>query len=80
MLVLSRKTNEKIVVPEYGLTITVVAIQNNKVRLGITAPPQTEVHREEIWQRICERRQYARADWALDRSDLVRDENGTRSR
>jgi carbon storage regulator len=52
MLVLSRKVGERIVVPEYRLTITIVAIEGNKVRLGISAPPEVTVHREEVWRRI----------------------------
>ncbi len=51
MLVLSRKIGEKVVVPDCGLTITVLAVQGHRVRLGITAPPETTVHREEVWRR-----------------------------
>jgi len=51
MLVLSRKVGEKVVVPEYGLTITVLSVQGQRVRLGIAAPTETAVHREEVWQR-----------------------------
>ena len=51
MLVLSRKVGEKVVVPDCGLTITVLAVQGQRVRLGIAAPAQTVVHREEVWRR-----------------------------
>jgi carbon storage regulator len=51
MLVLSRKVGEKVVVPDCGLTITVLAVQGQRVRLGITAPAETAVHREEVWRR-----------------------------
>jgi carbon storage regulator len=47
MLVLGRRENEKIVIGE-GIVVTVVAIQGNRVRLGIEAPPQVRVHRQEI--------------------------------
>ena len=56
MLVLSRKVGERIVIPEYRLTITIVAVEDNKVRLGISAPPEVAVHREEVWRRIEEER------------------------
>ena len=56
MLVLSRKVGERIVIPEYRLTITIVAIEGNKVRLGISAPPEVAVHREEVWRQIEEER------------------------
>lgn len=54
MLVLSRKVGERIVVPFCDLTITVVAIEGGKVRLGITAPPEIGVYREEVWRQIDE--------------------------
>jgi carbon storage regulator len=47
MLVLSRKLNEKIVI-DGGIVVTVVKIDRNQVRLGIEAPPQVRVFREEI--------------------------------
>jgi carbon storage regulator len=47
MLVLSRKLNEKIVIGG-NITITVVKIDRNQVRLGIEAPNQIPVYREEI--------------------------------
>jgi carbon storage regulator len=51
MLVLSRKVGEKVVIPDCGLTITVLAVQGQRVRLGIEAPAETTVHREEVWRR-----------------------------
>ena len=54
MLVLSRKVGEKIVVPACGLTITVVALKGGRVRLGIVAPEDIRVDREEVWQRLVE--------------------------
>ena len=55
MLVLSRKPGERIMVPDCRLTVTVVAIEGNTVRLGFSAPPEVAVHREEIWQQVCQR-------------------------
>lgn len=52
MLVLSRKIGERIVVPDSGITLTVVAVRGNQVRLGIVAPPHVAVHREEVWVRL----------------------------
>jgi carbon storage regulator len=52
MLVLSRKLGEVIVIPGIDLTMTVVAIEGNSVRLGITAPPEVRVYREELWNRV----------------------------
>lgn len=47
MLVLSRKLNEKIVI-DGGITITVVKIDRNQVRIGIQAPGDVSVMREEL--------------------------------
>ncbi len=52
MLVLSRKVGESVVMPECGVTVTVVAVQGDKVRLGFAAPPAVIIHREEVWQRL----------------------------
>ena len=48
MLVLSRRRNEKIVLPHLGITVQVVAIKPGVVRLGIEAPPEVAVCREEL--------------------------------
>jgi len=47
MLVLSRKLNEKIVI-DGGIVVTVVKIDRNQVRLGIEAPGDVRIFREEI--------------------------------
>lgn len=52
MLILSRKVGQKIVVPECDLVFTVLEIRGDKVRLGIAAPEELAVHRQEIWERI----------------------------
>ena len=54
MLVLSRKLGQVIVVPQCELSVTVVAVEGKKVRLGISAPEEIDVYREELWSRICE--------------------------
>lgn len=51
MLVLSRKKNEEIVIGD-DITITVIEIRRDKVRLGITAPKSMLVHRSEVADRI----------------------------
>lgn len=56
MLVLSRKTGEQVVLPSCGVTIAVVKIAGGKVRLGVQAPPETTVHRREVWDRISDHR------------------------
>jgi carbon storage regulator len=52
MLVLSRKLGERILVPHCELTFTVVAIDGTTVKLGITAPTNIDVYREELWRQV----------------------------
>lgn len=54
MLVLSRKPGERIVVPHLELAVTILAIEGKAVRLGIAAPEDVAVYREEIWQQLCQ--------------------------
>jgi carbon storage regulator len=49
MLVLSRKRNESIVIGQ-GITVTVIDIRGDKVRLGIDAPKDLPVDRREVWE------------------------------
>jgi carbon storage regulator len=51
MLVLSRKKNESIVINN-DITVTVVEIRGDKVRLGIVAPKEVPVHRQEVYDQI----------------------------
>src|SRR6202044_2278211 len=51
MLVLSRKKNESIVINN-DITVTVVEIRGDKVRLGIVAPKDVPVHRQEVYEAI----------------------------
>lgn len=51
MLVLSRKKNESIVINN-DVIITVVEIRGDKVRLGIVAPKDVPVHRQEVYEAI----------------------------
>lgn len=47
MLVLTRKVGEKVLIGD-SIVLTVVRIQGDKVRLGIEAPPDVPIHREEV--------------------------------
>ena len=51
MLVLSRKKNESIIIND-DITIVVVEIRGDKVRLGIEAPKEVPVHRNEVYEAI----------------------------
>ena len=51
MLVLSRKKNESIVIND-DITVVVVEIRGDKVRLGVEAPKEVPVHRREVYDAI----------------------------
>lgn len=51
MLVLSRKKNESIIISD-NITVTVIEIRGDKVRLGIEAPKDVSVHRREVYEAI----------------------------
>lgn len=51
MLILTRRVGETLVVGD-DITITVLGVKGNQVRLGVNAPKDVSVHREEIYQRI----------------------------
>jgi carbon storage regulator len=77
MLVLSRKTGERIVIGD-GVIVTVIAVGSDRVRLGICAPPATSIHREEVTKRI----QRILADPIENRAgtqDVNRSQEGLRS-
>lgn len=53
MLVLTRHTNESIIIGENAeITVTVLAIKGNQVKIGINAPKDIQIHRNEIYERI----------------------------
>ena len=62
MLVLSRKPGERIVVPQCEVTITVLAVEGNTVRLGVSAPDEVAVYRDEVWRRVRQRADRAPAE------------------
>lgn len=51
MLILTRRVGETLMIGD-SVTITVLGVKGNQVRLGVNAPKDVSVHREEIYQRI----------------------------
>jgi len=51
MLVLSRKLNESIVIND-NVVVTVLSVQGDRVRLGINAPGEIPVHRQEVYEKM----------------------------
>ncbi len=51
MLILTRRVGETLMIGE-EVSVTVLGIKGNQVRIGVNAPKDVSVHREEIYQRI----------------------------
>ncbi len=51
MLILTRRVGETIMIGD-DVAVTVLGVKGNQVRVGVNAPKETSVHREEIYERI----------------------------
>jgi carbon storage regulator len=60
MLILTRKLGESIRIGD-DITLTVLSVKGNQIRLGVDAPREVEVHRQEIYDRILDEQMPKRA-------------------
>ena len=58
MLILTRKANESLIIGD-DVTVTILGTKGNQVRIGVNAPKEVSVHREEVYDRVkVEKQQY----------------------
>lgn len=69
MLILTRRINESIKIGD-NVTISVLGVRGNQVRLGIDAPREVSVHREEIYQRILAERELETSETNLNEANF----------
>ncbi len=62
MLILTRRVGETLMVGD-DITVTVLGVKGNQVRLGVNAPKDVAVHREEIYQRIQQEQKSEKLDY-----------------
>jgi carbon storage regulator len=76
MLILTRRVGETVMIGD-DVTITVLGVKGNQVRVGINAPKNVAVHREEIYERI-KREQQSDAAERSDSADTPPDQSAKR--
>lgn len=65
MLILTRRVGEAVVINE-EVTVTILGVKGNQVRIGVNAPKSVSVHREEIFERIKNERESSAQSRAAD--------------
>ncbi|MDI9094345.1 carbon storage regulator CsrA [Providencia rettgeri] len=60
MLILTRRINEEVMIGD-DIKIKILGVKGNQVRIGVAAPEDVSVHREEIYQRVLAERNNASA-------------------
>ena len=75
MLILTRRVGETLMIGD-EVTVTVLGVKGNQVRIGVNAPKEVSVHREEIYERMKNDQSESSDEQTLDSSGLeTRQEN-----
>ena len=70
MLVLTRKPGEGFLIGE-DITVKIIEVKGGGIRIGIDAPAEMKIYREEVYSRICKENITAAASWNIDDLDTL---------
>nr|WP_321468846.1 carbon storage regulator CsrA [uncultured Desulfobulbus sp.] len=73
MLVLTRKPGEGIIIGD-NITIKIIEMKSGGIRIGIDAPRDTKIYRQEVYDRIRQENIEAAAGWDMNDLDLLSDQ------
>lgn len=72
MLILTRHADQSIIIGD-DIEVRILGVKGGQIRIGITAPKQISVHREEIWKRIHDQQKITGHRSSCDQIEINRD-------
>lgn len=79
MLVLTRKPGEGIIIGD-SVTIRIIEVKSGSIRIGIDAPGDTKIYRQEVYDRIRQENIEAAAGWDMTDLDVLSDQLADRTK
>lgn len=78
MLILTRRVGETLMIGD-DITVTVLGVKGGQVRIGVDAPKNVEVHREEIYQKIQKEKEAGEMSWRTE-NPIFKGKNNAKQR
>jgi len=72
MLILTRHADQSIIIGD-DIVVRILGVKGGQIRIGITAPKQISVHREEIWKRIHDQQKITEYHSSCDQIEINHD-------